>query len=293
MVTHLYLLAVQFIFAAFPVVSKIAFREVSPWALAWIRMAIAAAILLAWFYGFRRERIEPADFRKLFLLSVFGVSLNQLCYLRGLSLTTAINATILVGMIPVFTFLVALFLRRETTTFAKSGGVFLGFSGVFVLAGPGSVSFGSQYTFGNVLLLTGAFSYAVFLVLGRNIMSRYHPMTVVTWIFAFGSITMLPFAWTELREANVLSFGILTWASIAFLTLFASILAYFLVGLALKKASATLVAVYICMQPVLVAFLAVPILGESITWMTVVSGMLIFSGVVLSASHRPSETVEG
>ena len=293
MATHLCLLAVQFIFAAFPVVAKIAFREVSPWALAWVRLAIAALILLVWFYGFGRERIEPADFRKLFLLSVFGVSLNQLCYLRGLSLTTAINATILVGMIPVFTFLIALVLGKESTSLPKTAGVFLGFSGVFVLAGPGSVSFESQYTFGNVLLLTGAFSYAVFLVLGRNIMSRYHPMTVVTWIFTFGSITMLPFAWSELRETNLLSFGASTWASIAFLTLFASILAYFLVGVALKSASATLVAVYICMQPVLVAFLAVPILGESISWLTVVSGVLIFSGVVLSASHRPPEPVEG
>ena len=152
MATHLCLLAVQFIFAAFPVVAKIAFREVSPWALAWIRLAIAALILLVWFYGFARERIEPADLRKLFLLSVFGVSLNQLCYLRGLSLTTAINATILVGMIPVFTFLVALVLGRESTSLPKTAGVFLGFAGVFVLAGPGSVSFESQYTFGNAPL---------------------------------------------------------------------------------------------------------------------------------------------
>ncbi len=287
MATHLCLLAVQFIFAAFPVVAKIAFREMSPWALAWVRLAIASVILLVWFYSFCRDRIEPADFRKLALLSVFGVSLNQLCYLRGLSLTTAINATILIGMIPVFTFVVATVLRKESTNALKTVGVFLGFAGVFVLAGPGAISFESQYTLGNVLLLIGAFSYSVFLVLSRNIMLRYHPMTVVTWIFTFGSITMLPFAWGELTETNILSLSAATWASVAFLTLIASILAYFLVGVALKSASATLVAVYICLQPVLVAFLAVPIHGESITWTTVISGVLIFSGVVLSAAQRP------
>ena len=293
MATHLYLLAVQLIFAATPVVSKIAFREISPWSLAWTRLAIASLILLVWFFAASRDRVEPADYARLALFSIFGASINQLCYLRGLSLTTAINATILIGMIPVFTFLIALFLRREATSAPKTLGVVLAFAGVFVLAGPGSISFDSTYGVGNVLLLSAAFAYSVYLVLARNIMSRYHPLTVVTWIFTFGSLVMLPFAWGDVVRTNFPSLSVLTWASIAFLIVFASIFAYFLTGFALKKASSTLVAVYICLQPVLVAFLAVPILGETVTPTMVLSGVLIFSGVVLSATDRSPTLLEG
>ena len=293
MATHLYLLAVQLIFAAFPIVSKIAFRQVSPWSLAWIRLAIAALILLVWFFAASRDRVEPTDYARLAVFSIFGVSINQLCYLRGLSLTTAINATILVGMIPVFTFVIALVLGRETTSVLKAVGVFLAFAGVFVLAGPGSVSFDATHRVGNVLLLSGAFAYSVYLVLARNIMSRYHPLTVVTWLFTFGTVTVLPFAWADLATTPFVSLSALTWACIAFLAIVASIVAYFLTGVALKSASSTLVAVYICMQPVLVAFLAAPILGEAVTPTMVLSGVLIFTGVVLSAADRPPTLVEG
>ena len=293
MATHLYLLAVQVIFAVSPVVSIVAFREISPWSLAWVRLALAAFILLVWFFVASPDRVELSDYGRLAIFSVFGASVNQLCYLHGLSLTTAINATILIGMIPVFTFVIALLLGREATSVGKTLGVVLAFAGVFVLAGPGSISFDSTYSVGNVLLLSAAFAYSVYLVLARNIMSRYHPLTVVTWVFTFGSVVMLPFAWGDVARTSFLSLSALTWASIAFLVVFTSILAYFLTGFVLKKASSTLVAVYICLQPVMVAFLAVPILGETLTWTMALSGVLIFSGVVLSAADRPPTLVEG
>ena len=287
MVTHLSLMAVQVIFAVFPIAAKIAFREMSPWSVAWVRLAAASVILLVWFGVFSRDRVTRFDYGKLALFSLFGVTINQLCYLKGLSLTTAINATILVGMIPVFTFLMALALRREDAGVLKVAGIVLAFVGVFLLAGPGMISMETEHALGNILLLCGAFGYSAYLVLARRIMSRYHPMTVVTWVFVFGSIAMLPFAWGDVRATYFPGLGRSTWVSLAFLTVLASIVAYYLTGVALKQASATLVAVYICTQPILVAILAVPLLGETITWTMGVAAILIFGGVVLTAAHRP------
>ena len=292
MITHFSLMTVQVIFAVFPIAAKIAFREMSPWSVAWVRLAAASVILLAWFWLFSNDRVTRSDYWKLALFSLFGVSINQLCYLRGLSLTTAINATILVGMIPVFTFVIALVLRREEAGALKVAGVVMAFVGVFVLAGPSALSVESEHVIGNILLLCGAFGYSVYLVLARNIMSRYHPLTVVTWVFVFGSIAMLPFAWGEVRSTDFSGLSQSTWISLAFLTLLASIVTYYLNGVALKQASATLVAVYICTQPILVALLAVPILGETITSTMSVAAVLIFGGVVLTAAHRPPTLVE-
>ena len=115
----------------------------------------------------------------------------------------------------------------------------------------------------------------------------------MTWVFTFGSLAMLPFAWEDIGKTDFASLSLLTWVSIAFLILFASILAYFLNALALKTASSTLVAVYICLQPIFVAVLAVWILGEALTWTIVLSGVLIFSGLALSATQRTPTPVEG
>ena len=291
-VTHLSLFLVQLILAAVPILAKIAFIQISPWSLAWIRVTLAAMALLAWFFVVSQDRVKISDYLRLAILSVFGVCINQFCYMRGLSLTTAINSTIILGMIPVFTFVIAIVLRRELNSLLKTCGVILSFVGVFVLAGPNSISFSLSHTSGNVLLLMGGGAYAVYLVLVRDIIFRYHLLTVVTWIFTFGSLIMFPFAWSDVVRTDFLSLSLLTWGAIVFLSMFASILAYFLTGFALKRASSTLVAVYICLQPVLVAFMAVFVLQESISWEMVFAGSLIFAGVILSASEKPPAFVE-
>ena len=58
-----------------------------------------------------RERSAPADRKRLLLYGLLGVSFNQILFIFGLSLTTAINTTILTATIPVFTLAAAVLLR--------------------------------------------------------------------------------------------------------------------------------------------------------------------------------------
>src|SRR5215831_17602937 len=111
---HLALIAVQVMFGTWPVVGKVALRGLSSTMLVAFRVggAAVAFTLLQRQLG-QLVRLPHRDLLRLFLCSLLGVSLNQLLYVKGLSLTTAINASLLSTAIPVFTLLISIVLGLD------------------------------------------------------------------------------------------------------------------------------------------------------------------------------------
>ena len=139
---HLALIAVQILFATWPIVGKIALRAVPAIALVGFRVAGAALTLLvlAKISG-NLQTIERVDWSLLILSSILGLILNQLLFVKGLSLTTAINSTLLSTTIPVSILLVGVALVTDHVTWQRVLGIVLAAFGVFYLIGPGAVFF--------------------------------------------------------------------------------------------------------------------------------------------------------
>jgi drug/metabolite transporter (DMT)-like permease len=111
---HLALIAVQVMFGTWPIVGKIVLRTVPSGGLVGLRVAGAslAFIIIGRMTG-GVGRIQRKDWPVLAVSSLLGLVLNQWLYVEGLSLTTAINATLLSTAIPVFTLLVGMLLRTD------------------------------------------------------------------------------------------------------------------------------------------------------------------------------------
>ena len=134
---------------------------VSPFALSVYRML--GACLLFWSVSFflPRERVARRDIVLLLFASVFGIQLNQMLFLWGLSLTSPIDSSIIATVVPVLTMVLATLFLREPITWLKAGGVFLGCAGALLLIlvsrhGTGHTS----SVKGDVLCLVSAVSYA-------------------------------------------------------------------------------------------------------------------------------------
>src|SRR3712207_6684377 len=114
---HAALLAVQVIFGTWPVMGKIALRAVPSTGLVAIRVGGAAVAFLL-LLRLRRKLVTPGrrDLARLALYSLLGVVLNQFLYIKGLSLSTAVNAALLNATIPVFTLLVGALLGKDRLT---------------------------------------------------------------------------------------------------------------------------------------------------------------------------------
>ena len=117
-------------------------------------------------------------------------------------------------------------------------------------------------------------------------MTRYHPITVITWIFTFGFVYVLPFGFEEFINVDWSAFTPKIWAAVAFIVLFTTFLAYLLNISALKELSPTIVSYYIYLQPLLAAIVALYFEKDQLTWIKIGASILIFAGVYLVSSGK-------
>jgi drug/metabolite transporter (DMT)-like permease len=284
------LIAVQVLFATWPIVGKIALRTVPSVALVGFRVAGAALTLLvlAQVSG-SLQTIGRTDWPLLIVSSLLGLVLNQLLFTKGLSLTTAINATLLSTTIPVFTLLVGVMLGTDRATLRRLVGIALAAGGVLYLVGPGRSQFSAATRTGDLLLVSNSLCYGAYIAVSKDLMKRYNALTVITWIFVVGCVITVPAGAVSLAHVPLASISWRTWLAILYIIVLPTAGAYYLNGWALARAPPSTVAVYIYLQP-LIAFAVAPIiLGESLSIHTVIASLLIFAGVLAVTRRRPVE----
>lgn len=281
---HLALIAVQAMFASLSIAGKLALQDMAPRALIAVRAPAAALIL----FGLRAligpvERVPPRDLVVLAVLALFGIIINQILFVEGLARTTATNAIVLNATIPVFTTGVAIALRREQATLLRLIGLGVAFAGALVVASGGAggrFSLDATHLTGSALLLANSLSFAIYLVLSRPILQRYKTITVISWVMTFGALGVLPFG-AHLFVAAAPHVTQTGWLAVLWIVVFPTVGTYFLNAYALRRAPASLVAIYIYLQPILGAGMAAVVLGERPHLSTLTGGLLIAAGIAL------------
>lgn len=288
---HLALGATQTGFALFPTLGKLALASMPPLPLSALRVTCAALMLEALRRLSYREPLSRGDHRRVLLYGLLGVSVNQVLFILGLSLTTAINATILLATIPAFTLVVAVFLRHERLTFPAAAGVVLAGAGALVLLNVQNFDWHSRYVRGDLLLLGNSFSYSLYLVLSRPILAHYRAMTIVTRVFLYGAPLVVLVASPALVRFHPSRVTSLSWASFAGIVLLCTVIPYALNSWALARTGASRVALYVFLQPLIAAVLAVLVLKEQVTLRTAAAGVLILAGLAVSVlvARAPAE----
>ena len=190
---HLLLFLVQILFASLAIVGKIVLRDFPAGSIVLFRVVGAAGVLLLvnliWTRRWVRDR---RDLLGLAVLGLLGVVLNQTLFLLGLSHTTAINATILVTTIPVFTVLYSVVSKREPPSALKFGGIAVAGAGAVYLIGPDRLSLAPDLALGNLLIVVAMFCYSLYLVHSKAMVLKYGPVTVSAYVMMFSAIGTLP-----------------------------------------------------------------------------------------------------
>lgn len=289
---HISLFLAQVIYAInYSIAKDLMPTHIKPLGLVFMR--IAGATILFWLLSFftKPEKVETKDFKKLLLLAIFGVAVNQAFFIYGLSLTKPINSAIIMVSNPIAVMLFAIIVFKERLTVFKLSGLFLGVIGSLVLLlfkANGSFSIGSETITGDLMTLINSLSWAIFVVMVKPYMQKYQTVTVMKWIFLFGFIYIFPFgiqdlfsvSWSEL-PSNVIS-------AMAFVVVATTFLAYLLNTYALKALSSEVVSMYIYLQPFLAALVAIYLGKDQLTSLKLIAGILIISGVYL-AGKKPKD----
>ena len=286
---------VQAIFATLPIAAKFVLPELGPTGIVFCRIAGSAIGFGALIQLSGAPKVSNwKDLASLAGLALIGVVFNQLLFLEGVRRTTAINANVLITAIPVFTLAIALLLKRERATVGKVAGILVAAAGAVYLIGPDRISVDPAGTAGAAMITANTLLYAGYLVLSKDLLVRYPPLTVIAYVFGFGAAVMLPFGVVELAQADVTSLSARALVALLYIVLFPSLTAYFLSVWALRRTASSQVAMWVYIQPVLTAVAAPAILGETLTPRAAASAAVIFAGMGLTAwahqrgGRRPS-----
>ncbi len=281
------LIAVQVAFGTLPVSAKLVIPAVGAYGLAAIRLLGAGAIF-AWL---ARREVAAIPWRDRFAIAgcgLLGMAANQLLFLGGLSRTNAVNATVLVTTIPVFTFIVAILTRREKVSFRGGAGVLIAFCGVVYLVGAGANA-SRETLLGDMMIVANALSYAIYLVLVRRYAQRYSAKAIVGIGFPAAALVAAPFGFAELRGASFSQDIVL---GVAYVVLVPTVFTYLANAWALRRARSSTVAGFIYLQPLVGACLAVWVLGEALSGRLVTSAIAVFIGIFLLIRRNPTGGLE-
>ena len=279
---HAALTGAQVGFALFPIFGKLALGSIPPFVFAAFRVVGAVAILDAVRLSSTREPIRPADRKRVLLYGLLGVSFNQILFILGLSLTTAINTSILTATIPVFTLAAAVALRREGMNARAAAGIALAGAGALALLNAQHFDMSSGSFRGVLLLLLNCTSYSLYLVLSRPILAHYHVATFTAAVFRYGAILIVLAALPELARFAPSGVPPLAWLCLGAVIVFCTAIPYLLNSWALARTHASHVAFYVFLQPVITTALAILILGEALTRRTAIAAALIFGGLAIT-----------
>jgi len=291
---HLLMLLATFCWAANIVAGKEALKGLDPLALAQLRVVAAALLFAVIFFAWKRKpmpRLTGRGWLDMLAVAACGVTFNQLFFIGGLAKSSATHTGMVVAVIPVMVLVLSCALRMEPLTLLKFVGMLISFFGVAILttskAGRGSAG----HWKGDLILLAGSAVFALFTIVVKRLGNRYKPLALNTVAFALGSVLMLPFGWRSVLHVNWSLVTFSVWWGLAFMAVFGSVVAYLAFAVALTELTASRVAAFGYLQPMLATALSLWLLGERITTAFVISGVLILAGLYLAERERGEEKV--
>lgn len=243
------------------------------------------------FFG-PKEKIEKKDFPRIMAAAFFGVALNQLTFFKGLSFTSPISASVIMVTAPIIVLILSAIIIKERIELKKVFGIIIGLTGTAILILYGkSIGDSSNAGWGNFLVFINAFSYAIYLILIKKLITKYHAFTFIKWIYTFGLLYVLPFGYFELISIN---WGVIPtdiYYKIGFVVLFTTFLAYLINLMAMKHLKPTTLSVFIYLQPLFAATFAIGLGKDELNLIKILSAVLIFTGVYL-VTHKPKKITE-
>ena len=266
------------------VISKFALNEMPSPLAAGMRSLLAGALLYVVYrlmQGEDRPPLRRDEIPRLALLGVLGISVNQVCFLAGLSITSASHAAIVIGMTPFMVLFLAWLRGQESFTWKRVLGLCVAVVGVLILQKP-SPSTQSASLIGDLLILGAGASFAYYTVYGKELAVEHGAMAVLSVSFLTGGILLLP---VTLYFAKGFDFGKVSttaWLSFGYMTVVSSVLCSIGWAIALKRVTASRISAFSYLQPFVATLMAIPMLGEPITASLVGGGSLIMAGVYLS-----------
>lgn len=253
-------------------------------------LRIGVSLILFWIlFLFKpvKNKLERKDVGVLILCAVTAIALNQMLFIKGLSYTLPIHASLLTLASPILITIIAARILKEKLTVAKMAGLFLGVLGAALLvAGRDPGAAGDNIPLGDLLVILSSISYAFYFILVKPLMNKYSPIMVTRLIFTFGFFLIVPISANEFTEISWQLFTLKEWVLLFLIVVPGTFFAYVFNVYGIKMLSASTAGAYIYSQPVFAIIIAMVFMKEALSPYKVLAAILIFAGVFLANAKR-------
>lgn len=266
------------------VVSKVVLDVIPPFALLTTRLVLG--FLSLWLviayqaHGFHLSRRQWLEAIGVGLVG-YGISLGF--QFVGTKLSTAANGALVTSATPALVLPFAFLLLNEAVTPRRLLAIAVASLGVLAVIDPRQANLSSNLFLGNLSLLAAALTWALYSVLVRRVTTNGMDLLQATAVFLLGGLPVtIPFGLWELTTQGLgkITLGVI--GGILFLGIISTAIAMFLWNYAFAVLPASVASLTFFAQPVVGTLLGWLFLGEKITPLFVLGGVLIGIGILIS-----------
>lgn len=265
------------------IVLKAVLREMSPFAFNAVRFAIAAVSLMLIAALLKSARPSAADMRRLALLGLLGNTIYQFAFIKGVALTRAGNAALIMAAVPVQTAVLSHLHGLERLRPRDAAGLALSTIGIVtIVAGSGAgVTFGGN-VLGDLLVFGSTSCWSLYIIGTKPLADRYGAVTATAWTMGFGALPLLLLSLPAVAAQNWASVSAAAWYGVVGSALGALVLCYLIYLRGVRRLGPSRTAMYSNFTPVVVALAAWPLLGETPTLWQAAGAAGIFGGIYVT-----------
>ncbi len=274
------------------VATKVALQSFTPFCLIFFRFFTASIFFIALFWRTGFPPLTKKAVKSLMLLALMQPGLYFTCETIGLQYTSATKTSLIIATIPVFVLALSAILLKERIRPINLFGIFLSLAGVALLV------FGDKMQaelhgmlIGDLLIFGAVLSASVYMVMIRQLGTTIPSYQITGMQIIFGAVLFFPaFLW-DLPKLNWSDVSTESITALIGLTLFATIGAFLCYNYALSKIPTARAATCINGIPLVTAFGAWILLGESLTDIQFLGGAVVLFAVFL-ANYSPKSIKE-
>src|SRR6478672_6877162 len=263
--------------------------HVPPMTLSCVRWIGAFVMLLpfAWPHLQRDWPALRARLPLMVVLSATGFAFNNALSYWALHYTQALNALLIQSSGPLFVALWSLALFGLRLTWAQLAGIAISLAGVLtiILRGDLTALVSIQFNKGDVMFAGAVLSFGLYSAL----MPRRpvtHQLSLISFTIGCGAVLLLPFSIWEYSIGSTLKFDLLTVATLVYVVIFPSTLAYLFFKRGIALIGPNRAAPFLHLVPVFGSAMAILLLGEQPRLFHLIGYVLVLAGVVIAS--RPA-----
>jgi drug/metabolite transporter (DMT)-like permease len=279
------LVLVSFVWAGSFIVVKTITEEINPIDLGFLRFLIATPLMfLILLIRKKRVHIPLKELPSLSILGLTGVTLLYIFQFVGINYTNASTSAVLINTNVIFIALLSAFILKETLSKKRITGISLSFFGVIIIVLSNlqeeNFNLNNIFFIGSILILLSALCWAIYSIVGKQLLKKYDTLTVTTYAFGLGILFYIPFIFSDIIS-TIQKISLNGVIAILYLAILCSIFGYMGWYYALKKIEASKAAVFLNLIP-LFAIIMSYFLGENIAIFFLLGATLIIYGVYLT-----------